>query len=420
MIDDPVDAFLPGPRATEAGVPGGPLSGLSFAAKDLFDVAGHVTGGGNPAWAADSAPAETHAWAVARLLGAGADLAGKTITDEVSLGILGENAFFGTPRNSAAPGHVPGGSSSGSAAAVAAGMLPMAIGSQVGGSIIRPAGYCGNFALKPSQGALNRGNRQTTSMSTHGPHAGSLADMWQTAIEIAARTGGDPGYPALRGPATLPAAARPSRLIVLETQGWAELDDTSKAAFEELLAQVTAAGGELLRRADHPLIDAFEQATGDAKHVASAITGWENHWSQRDLIDRAPDGVSARAQEVVAAAEAMTPGDYEALLLTRAQALAAHHACAPLADAMITLACPGPAPLWPGDTPGAPLAPRPTGDPIFNYATSLVGAPCVSLPLLAVGGMPVGVQVVGQPGEDARVTAIARWLNENLTPVSLA
>ena len=66
------------------------------------------------------------------------------------------------------------------------------------------------------------------------------------------------------------------------------------------------------------------------------------------------------------------------------------------------------------------MAPRPTGAPIFNYATSLVGAPCVSLPLLAVGGMPVGVQVVGQPGEDARVTAIARWLNENLTPVSLA
>ena len=394
------------------GRPLSAIDGMPVGIKDLLDTKDMPTEMGCAAYHGHQPTADNVM--VAALRAAGAVIVGKTVTAELG------GAHPGPTTNPFDASRTPGGSSSGSAAAVAAGMLPMAIGSQVGGSIIRPAGYCGNFALKPSQGALNRGNRQTTSMSTHGPHAGSLADMWQTAIEIAARTGGDPGYPALRGPATLPAAARPSRLIVLETQGWAELDDTSKAAFEELLAQVTAAGGELLRRADHPLIDAFEQATGDAKHVASAITGWENHWSQRDLIDRAPDGVSARAQEVVAAAEAMTPGDYEALLLTRAQALAAHHACAPLADAMITLACPGPAPLWPGDTPGAPLAPRPTGDPIFNYATSLVGAPCVSLPLLAVGGMPVGVQVVGQPGEDARVTAIARWLNENLTPVSLA
>ncbi|MEC8846265.1 MAG: amidase family protein, partial [Pseudomonadota bacterium] len=154
MIDDPVDAFLPGPRATEAGVPGGPLSGLNFAAKDLFDVAGHVTGGGNPAWAAGRAPAETHAWAVARLLGAGADLAGKTITDEVSLGILGENAFFGTPHNSAAPGHVPGGSSSGSAAAVAAGLVDTALGTDTGGSVRVPASLCGLYGIRPSHGRL--------------------------------------------------------------------------------------------------------------------------------------------------------------------------------------------------------------------------------------------------------------------------
>src|SRR5206468_1409187 len=110
MPDDAVDAFVPGPRIRIEGRPGGPLSGLSFAAKDLFDVAGHPTGGGNPDWARYNPVPTRHAWAVQRLLDAGATLIGKTITDEVSLGIVGENAFYGTPVNPRAPGRVPGGS----------------------------------------------------------------------------------------------------------------------------------------------------------------------------------------------------------------------------------------------------------------------------------------------------------------------
>src|SRR5512145_1218754 len=106
--------FVPGPAVRIAGAPAGPLAGLTFAAKDLFDVAGHPTGGGNPDWPRDRPVPTRHAWAVQTLLDAGATLIGKTITDEVSLGILGENAFYGTPVNARAPGHVPGGSSSGS------------------------------------------------------------------------------------------------------------------------------------------------------------------------------------------------------------------------------------------------------------------------------------------------------------------
>ena len=82
---------------------------------------------------------------------------------------------------------------------------------------------------------------------------------------------------------------------------------------------------------------------------------------------------------------------------------------APVADACITLSCPGPAPLWSGDKPGEPLAPRPTGDPIFNFPSSMLFAPVVTLPLMGVGGMPVGVQLMGQPHEDARMTSLARW-----------
>jgi Asp-tRNA(Asn)/Glu-tRNA(Gln) amidotransferase A subunit family amidase len=87
---------------------------------------------------------------------------------------------------------------------------------------------------------------------------------------------------------------------------------------------------------------------------------------------------------------------------------------------MITLSCPGPAPVWLGDVPGQPLAPRPTGDPLFNFATSLTGAPCVSVPMLAVDGMPVGVQLIGQVNQDARMTAMAAWLRQNIAPVRVA
>src|ERR1043166_2327352 len=130
-------------------------------------------------------------------------------------------------------------------------MVPAAIGTQVGGSVIRPAAYCGNFALKPTQGGINRGERQATSMSTHGVHAGSLEDMWQVAIEIAQRCGGDRGCPGLFGPPAPPPAVRPQRLIVLETEGFPELDAASRSAFELLLDQLRQSGVTLLRRRDH-------------------------------------------------------------------------------------------------------------------------------------------------------------------------
>ena len=142
-MSDRINAFVPGARVRIDGTASGPLSGLSFAAKDLFDVAGVPTGGGNHDWARANPVPTQHAWAVQTLLDAGATLIGKTITDEVSLGILGENAFDGTPLNSAAPDRVPGGSSSGSAAAVAAGLCDTALGTDTGGSVRVPASFCG-------------------------------------------------------------------------------------------------------------------------------------------------------------------------------------------------------------------------------------------------------------------------------------
>ena len=153
-----VGAFVPGTDVRIPGRAGGPLSGLTFAVKDLFDVAGEPTGGGNPDWARTNPVPERHAALVDRLLRAGADVAGKTITDEVSLGILGENPFHGTPRNPAAPGFVPGGSSSGSAAAVAGGLVDFALGTDTGGSVRVPASFCGLYGLRTTTvGSTSRG-----------------------------------------------------------------------------------------------------------------------------------------------------------------------------------------------------------------------------------------------------------------------
>src|SRR5215216_459201 len=154
MTDD-IGAFVAGPRVRIEGRAGGPLAGLTFAAKDLFDVAGVPTGGGNHDWPTGRPVPTRHGWAVQTLLDAGATLIGKTITDEVSLGILGENAFDGTPVNTRAPGRVPGGSSSGSAAAVAAGLCDTALGTDTGGSVRVPASFCGLFGIRPTHGRLN-------------------------------------------------------------------------------------------------------------------------------------------------------------------------------------------------------------------------------------------------------------------------
>lgn len=388
------------------GRPLSPIDGMPIGIKDLLETRDMPTEMGCLGYRGNF-PKRDNA-AVTALRAAGAVVLGKTVTTELG------GAHPGPTTNPFDPRRTPGGSSSGSAAAVAARMVPAAIGTQVGGSIIRPAAFCGNVALKPSQGAINRGERQATSQSTHGVHAGCIEDMWLVAMAIASRVGGDPGRAPLAGPATPPAARRPERLVVMETEGWAELDAPSKSAFATLLARLEAAGVTLIRRGDHPLVERFEQGIAEGRAVSGAITGWENRWNTRNLLDQNPDGISARAKAVLARAEAMGVADYQAALAMREEAQARHARIAPLADAVIALACPGPAPLWDGN----PEAPRPTGDIAFNAPSSMLFAPAVTVPLLAVGGMPVGVQVMAQPGQDAAAVAIARWLQESVAPVA--
>ena len=386
------------------------IDGMPIGIKDLLETKDMPTEYGCAAYRGNFPKRDNAAvWALRE---AGAVIVGKTVTAELG------GSEPGPTQNPFDPSRTPGGSSSGTAAAVAAGMLPAGIGTQVGGSIIRPAAFCGNIALKPSQGAINRGERQATSMSTHGVHANSIEDMWQVAIEIANRAGGDRGYPGLQGPDTTPEPARPERLIVLQTEGWPRVEEPTRRAFMGVLDQFSDAGVKLLTREDHPLVESLERSIQEARRFGNSITAWENRWAQRSLVDEHPGDVSERTQEGLRRAEALTPEDYRDLLLEREVAQRTYAAVAPIADAVITLSCPGPAPFWTGDVAGEPRNPRPTGDPVFNMPSSLLFAPAVTTPLLAVDGLPVGVQIMGHHGDDAKVTGFARWALATLRPVA--
>ena len=400
--------------STERWRSGRPLSqidGMPLGIKDLLETKDMPTQLGCAAFTGNF-PKRDNAgvWALRE---AGAVILGKTVTSELG------GAHPGPTTNPFDPAHTPGGSSSGSAAAVGAGMVPAAIGTQVGGSIIRPASFCANYALKPTQGAIHRGERQATCMSTHGPHAGCLEDMWAVAIEIATRAGGDPGREALTGPVKLPSAYKPRVLAVMETEGWSALDDASRSAFEQIVAQVAGAGVQIVRRTDDPELESFERALAGAGALAAEITAWENHWLTRNLVAQNPDGVSARGKLVLDVAARVGVNGYRERLHRRELLRGQFGKLAGRIDAMIAPASPGPAPEWPGDVPGRPLLRRPTGDPVFNYPSSLIGAPVVTSPLCAVRGLPMGIQLMGQPGADARIVATAHWLRGAVRPVSV-
>lgn len=386
-----------------AGTPLSAIDGMPIGIKDLIETRDFPTQMGCAAYAGNF-PRRDSAM-IQALKQAGAIILGKTVTTE-----LGQSEP-GPTKNPWDATRTPGGSSSGSAAAVAAGMVPAAIGTQVGGSIIRPAAFCGNIALKPTQGGLHRGERQGSSQSTAGVHANSHEDMWQVAIEIAKRAGGDPGTLGLLGPDTPPHPARPERLGVLETEAWSMLRPVEREAFEALLERIRALGIPVLRKADHPALAALERIAAQGKAVTAVIVGFESRWALLNLEANHPGGLSPRAIARLRASEALTAEDYRAALATREEMRAAMARLTPVVDALIAPAAPGIAPLWdPEDTQN----PRPTGDIAANAATSALGVPCVTLPVMAVEGMPWGAQVIGQAHQDARMAAIAHWLHRQL------
>lgn len=393
------------------GRPLSPIDGMPMGIKDLLLTRDMPTQMGCKAYEGHFPRADNAAvWALRE---AGAVILGKTVTTELG------GFQPGPTTNPFDPGRTPGGSSSGTSAAIGAGMIPAGIGSQVAGSIIRPAGYCANYALKPSQGVLTRGERQATSMSTHGPHAGTLEDMWAVAMAIATRAGGDPGFAPLAGPETLPAAQRPLCVAVMETEAWPELDTASRTAFEAVLDQLRTAGVTVLRRGALAQLERFERSIEGCLSLNVRLTAWETHWGLRNLLAEHPDGVSARGRRGLQLAAELGVEGYRAGMHARAMIQAEYAALMATADLVISPASIGPAPRW---SPEDPVDPEviPTGSPAMNAPGSLIGCPAVTLPLTAVGGLPMGIQVMGRTGADAGLVAMARWMRDTLSPVSVA
>ena len=389
------------------GRPLSSIDGMPIGIKDLLMTKDMATRMGSPLFKDNHTKQDSAC--IQALRAAGAIVLGKTVTTELGM------SHPGPTTNPFSPQHTPGGSSSGSAAAVAARMVPAAIGTQVVGSVIRPAGFCANYAIKPTLGALNRGERLGLSQSHIGVHAGTLADMWHVSIEIAKRSGGDPGYPGLFGGPNLRAATRPTRLIVMEAQGWPQLDDQTRAAFEALLAELRHAGIEIIRRTDNPLVEAFEQAVGECLEIARDVCAYEMRWTLENLVERYGGGLSDSLTSRLEIARRMTLDEYRVVLAKRDTARRVHAAVAEIGDALIAPASIGPAPRL--DNKGVDSGvEHTTGLPSYNAVTSVLGAPTITVPLMAVGGLPVGVQVVGPLHGDDRLSGIARWISENIAP----
>ena len=372
------------------------IDGMPIGIKDIIETADMPTGMGSPLF--DGWSSGRDAAAVVALREAGAVILGKTVTTEFAA-----TEPRGT-RNPWDPGRTPGGSSSGSAAAVAAGLVSAALGTQVMGSIVRPASYCGCVGFKPGVGGINRGgSHDELSQSCMGVLAATLEDAWQVASEIAARAGGDPGYQGLVGPLRMPPPARPQRLVFLETAGWQVASAEAKKAIQKSLALLSRNGIDILTRQSDQLVGAVEEAIADARALSIRINTWESRWPLNTYRNRDAGKLSRAMLARLAQAEAMSLDDYRADLDERIRVRALYESLAAQCDACVTLAAPA----------AAPVGLSSTGDPVFAVPFSLLGVPAISLPLLREQGLPLGLQVTGFQGKDATTSAIAGWVEKH-------
>src|ERR1700682_2087060 len=355
---DSVHAFVGSPRVLADGAAEGRLAGTTVAVKDVIDIAGVVTGAGNPAYARDHATATANAPAVAQLVAAGATVIGKTISDELAYSLAGTNIHYGTPRNVTAPGHVSGGSSAGSAAAVAAGLCDLALGTDTGGSIRVPASYCGIIGWRPTHGAV--------------------AD---TGIVHLARS--------------------------FDTVGLLVRDPVLLVAAGEVL---------LTGRADSPpgpaavaVTDALDIDLADAAEAFRLIQGyeaWAEHgaWIGRAHPDFAPD--IAERFEV---ASKITASDVEPALRLREAVRALVIEATADARVLVGPAAAGGAPALAADADTIAAARAATMR--LTCLAGLAGAPVVVLPLERDGDLPLGVAHLGAPGSDR---SLLRWAADRI------
>jgi Asp-tRNA(Asn)/Glu-tRNA(Gln) amidotransferase A subunit family amidase len=377
-----------------AGKPLSAIDGMPVGIKDIIETVDMPTEMGSPLFAGWRSAKD--AASVRALRDAGAVIIGKTVTTEFA---ASEPRGTRNPWNVA---HTPGGSSSGSAAAVAVGIVSAALGTQVISSTVRPASYCGCVGFKPTVNALNRqGSHDYQSQSCTGILGASLEDTWQVAHEIVARVGGDAGTPGLQGPDKAPAARKPRALAVLETAGWDSAASAgAKQCLQEFVARLKSAGVEIRSRRDDKKVAALETELHQATELSHRCNGWENRWLLHSMRDRDAGKLSRNIMERAEKYESLTLDQHRADLKERVRIRAVHAELAAGCDACITLAAPG----------AAPEGLSSTGNPEFGVPSSLLGVPSLSLPLFAVDAMPLGLQVIGYFDRDADAFAIASWL----------
>ena len=373
-----------------SGKPIGPLHGVPVAIKDIFDTADMPTEYGSALYAGNTPVRD--AMVVSLLRAAGAVILGKTVTTEFATYAPGKT------RNPHNPDHTPGGSSSGSAAAVAAGMTPLALGSQTNGSTIRPASFCGVLGFKPTHGLISRHGVLVLSRTLDhvGLFARTVEDIALLAEQLVGYDERDPDTrPRARLPLVEVAAEEPPlepMFAFVKTPYWERADEETKEGFAELIEHL----GDRVEEIE--LFPSAGEAWGWHCTIMEAemAANLEREWDKgRDRLSESLRAQLQRGREVKAI-------DYQRAI---ARIRPIHESFVELFeqryDAILTPAAPG----------GAPKGLASTGDPSFCTLWTLCGMPTVSLPLLeSANGLPIGVQLVGPRDGDARLLRTARWL----------
>lgn len=365
----------------------GPLAGIPVAIKDIIDTADYPTENGTPVFAGRQPDAD--ASVVSQLKAAGAIIFGKTVTTEL--------AFFGPgkTKNPHDPSRTPGGSSSGSAAAVADFQVPLALGTQTAGSLIRPASYCGAIGFKPTFGAVSRTGvlAQSEPLDTIGGYARSVDDiaLMMHAISNFDAADADMKQGAFPNP-PLQVPAQSPRFAFVKSPAWPNADAAAQRAYEAF-ASIFGARAEVVETTLPPDFD-------DSLRLQQIVQFSDIAKNYGPIADSNPDRVSGKLKEIIAEGRTFSKADYRAARADRdplyesLQPLLSHY------DAIITPSAPGVA------LQGLSA----TGSPMFNALWTYLGMPCISLPLLNIDGLPLGLQIVAARDSDGRLLEIAKWV----------
>lgn len=388
-LNDPAHAFVPYPDVPVPHASTGPLSGLYFGVKDLFDVAGYPTGGGNPLVLALSGTKTHTAPTVQRLLDAGAAFAGKTVTDELAFSMNGNNAHFGAPLNGTAPERITGGSSSGSASAVSSRLCDFALGTDTGGSVRAPASHCGLYGIRPTHGRISL--QSTLALC----HSYDTCGWFARDATTFARVGD-----VLLGADPAPLPARPR--LLSPTDVWCLIAADVLPAWDSARAQVQAVYGEAAPTS--VALDSFEAMYWSFRY----LQGREAWMTDGAFIERYAPVLGPGVKERFAWSRDVTDAQVEQAQAFRTRFTAHLRQLLGQDGVLVMPSMPDIAPLR--STDEAALEHYRNQAVQMLCIAGLSGLPQISLPLAGRQGAPLGLSLLGPAGSDRSLIAMAQQL----------